>query len=171
MIEAGKNWVFDDDVNTDLIYPGRYTYKMLSEAETASHAGEDLDADFNKNAAPGDIIVAGSNWGGGSAREQAARSLRFRGIAAIIAASFARVYYRNAINEGIPVIICPELSARRREETVAHIDLENGKIYCTGGAVYEFAPYAGVIMEIIEGGGLVNYVRKKVQERGLAQTE
>ncbi|MEO1440831.1 MAG: 3-isopropylmalate dehydratase, partial [Chloroflexota bacterium] len=101
-------WKFGDNVNTDVIYSGRYTYTITERSEMAQYAMEDLDPAFAKNARPGDVIVAGRNWGNGSSREQAVIALVELGIKAIIAESFARIYYRNAINEGLLVIQCPE---------------------------------------------------------------
>ena len=103
----GKVWKYGDDINTDVLFPGKYTYTIKERSEMAKVAGEDLDPDFNQNAAPGDIIVGGKNWGCGSSREQAVTCLKERGIGAIIAKSFARIYYRNCLNEGLPIIVCP----------------------------------------------------------------
>ena len=97
----GKVWKYGDDVNTDVIFPGKYTYTIKDRAEMALHACEDLDPEFTKSAQPGDVIVAGKNWGCGSSREQAATCLKERGIRAIVAKSFARIHYRNCLNEGL----------------------------------------------------------------------
>ena len=104
----GKVWKYGDDVNTDVIFPGKYTYTIKDRAEMAAHACEDLDPEFTKNAQPGDVIVAGKNWGCGSSREQAATCLKERGIKAIVAKSFARIHYRNCLNEGLASLVCPE---------------------------------------------------------------
>ena len=108
MSVKGKVWKYGDDVNTDVIFPGKYTYTIKERADMAKVALEDLDMEFNKNAKPGDIIVGGKNWGCGSSREQAVTCIKERGIAVIIAKSFARIYYRNCFNEGLPIIVCPE---------------------------------------------------------------
>ena len=102
---SGKVWKYGDDVNTDVIFAGKYTYTIKEPAEMAKVACEDLDPEFNKNAQAGDIIVGGKNWGCGSSREQAVTCLKERGIAAIIAKSFARIYYRNCFNSGLGVLV------------------------------------------------------------------
>ena len=100
----GKVWKYGDDVNTDVIFPGKYTYSILEPDEMAKHALEDLDPDFAQNVKPGDIIIAGKNFGCGSSREQAATCLKYAGIQAVIARSFARIFFRNAINQGLLVL-------------------------------------------------------------------
>jgi len=101
----GRAWVYGDDVDTDVIFPGKYTYTIRDEAEMAQHALEDLDPAFARTVQAGDVIVAGRNWGCGSSREQAVTCLRAAGIRVIIARSFARIYFRNAVNNGLlPVI-------------------------------------------------------------------
>ena len=103
-------WKYGDDVNTDVIFPGKYTYTIDSDpAELACHALEDLDPSFANSARRGDVIVAGRNWGNGSSREQAVTCLLAAGVHAVIASSFARIYFRNAINNGLLVIECPEI--------------------------------------------------------------
>ena len=103
---TGRVWRYGDDVNTDVIFPGKYTYSISDREEMAQHALEDLDPDFAHSVQPGDIIVAGKNWGCGSSREQAVTCLKEAGVAAIIARSFARIYFRNCINEGLPIVTC-----------------------------------------------------------------
>ena len=105
---AGGAWKYGDDVNTDVIFPGKYTYTLTERDEIASHALEDLDPDFAGQVQPGDIIVAGRNWGCGSSREQAATCLVYNGVGAVIAESFSRIFYRNALNNGLLAITCPE---------------------------------------------------------------
>ncbi|MDH4272712.1 MAG: 3-isopropylmalate dehydratase, partial [Candidatus Aminicenantes bacterium] len=97
-MSKGRVWKYGDDINTDVIFPGRYTYKMMEPAEMAKHSMEDLDPEFAKNVKPGDVIIAGKNFGCGSSREQAAACLRAAGVQAVVAKSFARIYFRNAIN-------------------------------------------------------------------------
>ena len=123
-ILCGRVWKFPDDVNTDVIYPGRYM-SILDPAETAKHAFETVYPNFLKEAKAGDIIVAGKYFGCGSSREQAATALRYFGIACIVADSFARIYYRNAINLGMPVLICPGVSAVFEEGHQAQVDLSD----------------------------------------------
>ena len=108
MIISGKTWKYGDDVNTDVIFPGRFTYNLMSDEDMGRHALIDLDTVFNQNMQPGEIIIGGKNWGCGSSREQAVKCLKARGVGAIIAKGFARIYYRNALNEGLATIVCPE---------------------------------------------------------------
>ena len=103
---SGRVWKYGDDVNTDVIFPGKYTYSITDRQEMAQHALEDLDPEFVKNVRPGDIVVAGKNWGCGSSREQAVIALKEIGVGAIVARSFARIYFRNCINEGLPIVTC-----------------------------------------------------------------
>jgi len=163
---TGKVWKYGNDVNTDLIFSGRYTYVLMDEAEMASHAMEDLDADFLENGMPGDIIVAGKNWGCGSAREQAVKALKARGVAAIIAKSFARIYFRNALNEGLPVIVCPAaVDAIQNGDTIS-VDLDRNCI-AVNGTDYTFGEYPPYIQHMIDCGGLLPYVKEKLRSQGL----
>ena len=107
---SGRVWKYGDDVNTDVIFPGKYTYTASGRDEIASHALEDLDPGFVDAVQPGDIIVAGRNWGCGSSREQAATCLAYNGVGAIIAASYGRIFYRNALNNGLMAIVSPQAS-------------------------------------------------------------
>ena len=104
---VGRVWKYGDGVNTDVIFPGKYTYSLKEPNEIAAHALEDLDPKFATDAQPGDVIVAGRNWGNGSSREQAVTALKYKGIAAVVAKSFARIYFRNGINQGLLLITCP----------------------------------------------------------------
>ncbi|MCZ6507055.1 MAG: 3-isopropylmalate dehydratase, partial [Acidobacteria bacterium] len=105
---GGRVWKYGDDVNTDLLFPGKYTYTLRDLPGIAAHALEDLDPEFASGVRKGDVIVAGRNFGCGSSREQAATCLVYNGIAAVVAESFGRIFYRNAINNGLPVLVCPE---------------------------------------------------------------
>ena len=124
----------------------------------ALHALEDLDPDFVKNVRPGDIIVAGKNWGCGSSREQAVISLKEAGVGAIVARSFARIYFRNCINEGLPIVTCDAVDMVETGDEVS-IDFEAGTVV-TPAAEYTFPPLAPSVMEILDAGGLVPHVRK-----------
>lgn len=157
----GKVWKYGDDINTDVLFPGKYTYTIKERSEMAKVAGEDLDPDFNQNAAPGDIIVGGKNWGCGSSREQAVTCLKERGIGAIIAKSFARIYYRNCLNEGLPIIVCPPaVEAIEKGQTIA-IDFDKGEIHAEG-KTFTFAPYPDFVRGLIEDGGLIPHVKKSL---------
>lgn len=162
---CGKVWKYGDNINTDLIFPGRYTYVLMSEEEMSSHALEDLDEAFCANGQRGDIIVAGKNWGCGSAREQAVKALKARGVAAIIAGSFARIYFRNSLNEGLPVIACPEaVSAIENGETVT-VDMENHRVITEKGS-FSFGAYHPYIQKMVDHGGLLPYVKEKLRQQG-----
>ena len=159
-ILQGRVWRFGDHVNTDIIFPGKYTYTFSDPAEMARHAMEDADPEFARNVRPGDLIVAGENFGCGSSREQAVVCLQAVGIAAIIAKSFARIYYRNAINQGLPIVQCSEaVGAIRTGDTVA-IDFSAGRLEHAGKS-YSFSPLPLEVAEILEAGGLVEYVRRR----------
>jgi len=162
---TGKAWKYGDNVNTDYIYPGRYTYSILSDLEMGRHALEDFDADFNKSSSAGDIIVAGKNWGCGSAREQAVKCLKARGIAAIVAKSFSRIYYRNAVNEGLPIVICHEAADHVAAGDIVTIDFDLNFVI-TDGSSFPSSPYPDYLKAIVESGGLLPYVKKKLYEQG-----
>ena len=130
----------------------------------AAHACEDLDPEFTKNAQPGDVIVAGKNWGCGSSREQAATCLKERGIKAIVAKSFARIHYRNCLNEGLATIVCPEACNELKMGDEAEVDFERGVIIANGKE-YPFPPYPEFVQGLINDGGLIPHVKK---ELGLA---
>lgn len=157
----GRVWKYGDDVNTDLIFPGRYTYIMLSEEQMGEHALEDLDKGFVREAKAGDIIVAGKNWGCGSAREQAVKAVTARGVAAIIAKSFSRIYFRNALNEGLPVIVCPEAVDAVENQEEAEIDFASHSVRTPRGE-FLFPEYDAYIQEMIRCGGLIPHVKKEL---------
>jgi 3-isopropylmalate/(R)-2-methylmalate dehydratase small subunit len=161
MTMIGKVWKYGDGINTDVIFPGKYTYTLRDPAEIAAHALEDLDADFVAQARAGDIIIAGRNWGNGSSREQAVTCLKYKGIAAVVAKSFARIYYRNGINQGLLLLICPEVVDAAQTGDPIEIDLAAGVIRLRGQA-YPFPPLSPTALGILEAGGLVSYVRRKL---------
>ncbi len=163
----GRVWKYGDGVNTDVIFPGKYTYTLKEPGEIAAHAMEDLDPNFAEAAQPGDVIVAGRNWGNGSSREQAVTALKYKGIAAIVAKSFARIYFRNGINQGLLMITCPEVvDAVQTGETI-EIDLANNVIRWNE-RTFSFPPLSPTALGIIDDGGLVQHIRKKL---GLTNTE
>ncbi|MCD6455054.1 MAG: 3-isopropylmalate dehydratase small subunit [Candidatus Aminicenantes bacterium] len=157
----GKVHKYGDDINTDVIFPGRYTYKNLSEEEMAQHAMEDLDPDFSKKVNKGDVIVAGKNFGMGSSREQAVLALKYAGISAIIAKSFARIYFRNAINSGLPAIELPELVDKVNNGDEIELDLEKGIIKVPAGE-FKFPPFPEKVREILQAGGLIPYIKSRI---------
>jgi 3-isopropylmalate/(R)-2-methylmalate dehydratase small subunit len=141
-----------------VIFPGKYAYTLREPAEWARHALEDLDPDFAGQVRPGDIIVAGRNWGCGSSREQAVGALQAAGVTAIIAASFARIYYRNAVNNGLLPVVCPQaVDAIQPGETVS-IDLDRCVVSCAAGE-FPFPPLSSSLRAIVVAGGLVPMVR------------
>ena len=156
----GRVWKYGDDVNTDVIFPGKYTYSISERSEMAEHALEDLDPDFVRNVRPGDIIVAGKNWGCGSSREQAVICLKEAGVGAIVARSFARIYFRNCINEGLPIVTCDAADSVDTGDEIG-IDFEAGTVD-TPAAEYTFPPLAPSVMEILTAGGLVPHVKRKL---------
>jgi 3-isopropylmalate/(R)-2-methylmalate dehydratase small subunit len=154
MKRSGRVWKYGDNVNTDVIFPGKYTYAVTEPAEMARHALEDLDPTFAERVQPGDIIVAGRNWGCGSSREQAAACLPAAGVGAVIAVSFARIFYRNAINNGLPAIVCPEAAQALRAGDWVEIDLERHEIR-RGDDLFSFALFSPTVLKILRAGGLV----------------
>lgn len=160
----GKVWKFGDDVNTDVIYPGKYLSITADPVEMAKHCFETVYPDFVKQAKPGDLIVAGKFFGCGSSREQAATCLKHFGIKAIVSDSFARIYYRNAINLGLPILVCKGISSKVNQGDVLEIDFEKGIIKnTTSGEQLKAEPLPEFIMEVIHTGGLIPYLKKKVQ--------
>ena len=157
---AGRVWKYGDDVNTDVIFPGKYTYSISDRKEMAEHALEDLDPDFVEDVQPGDIIVAGKNWGCGSSREQAVIALKEAGVGAIVARSFARIYFRNCINEGLPIVTCDAVDSVEPGDEIT-IDFASGTVTTPRGE-YTFPPLAPSVMEILDAGGLVPHVKQKL---------
>jgi 3-isopropylmalate/(R)-2-methylmalate dehydratase small subunit len=147
-------------VNTDVIFPGKYTYTIRDRAEMARHALEDFDPTFAASVRPGDIIVAGRNWGTGSSREQAVWCLREVGVKVIVAASFARIYFRNAVNNGLLPIVCPEAVAAIEPGETITVDLERCVIRCAAGE-FPFPPLSASVQQIIEAGGLLEMLRAR----------
>ena len=154
-------WKYGDNVNTDVIFPGKYTYTISNDpAELARHALEDLDPSFANGARAGDVIVAGRNWGNGSSREQAVSCLVAAGVHAVIAKSFARIYYRNAINNGLLVITCPQIVDRVESGDWIEIDMEAAQITYAGVA-YSFPPLPEQVREIVAAGGIIPWLGRK----------
>lgn len=157
----GKAFVYGDDVNTDVIFAGKYTYTVTDRKEMAQHAMEDLDPSFKDKVQPGDVIVAGRNFGCGSSREQAVICLKELGVAAVIADSFARIYFRNAINEGLPVLVIPGASKRIAPGDDLRLDLAAGTVAGLR-EVFSFPKLPLEVQAILDAGGLVAYTKKKL---------
>jgi len=166
---TGRVWKYGDDVNTDVIFPGKYTYSISDPREMAQHALEDLDPDFVSNVRPGDIVVAGRNFGCGSSREQAVTCLKEAGVAAIVAKSFARIYFRNCINQGLPIAQCDAAESIEAGEELT-IDFAAGQV-TTPRETHRFPPLSPEVMEILEAGGLVPYVQLKLENGGRKERE
>lgn len=157
---TGRAWIYGDDVNTDVIFPGKYTYTVKAEADLARHALEDLDPGFAAAVQPGDIIVAGRNWGCGSSREQAVTSLRAAGVRVIIAASFARIYFRNTVNNGLLPIVCPEAVAAIEPGERVSVDLGRRVVTCAAGE-FPFPSFSPSVSRILDAGGLLEMLRAR----------
>jgi 3-isopropylmalate/(R)-2-methylmalate dehydratase small subunit len=159
MAISGRVFKYGDDINTDVIFPGKYTYTVTDRAEMAKHALEDLDPTFVERVKPGDIVVAGGNFGCGSSREQAATCLVEAGVSAVVAESFARLFFRNAINEGLPVIELKDATKLIEDGETLEIDLEQGRLRAKSGE-YAFPALPPEVMGIVEAGGLIPYAKK-----------
>lgn len=159
----GKVWNFGKDIDTDLIIAARYLNTSVPE-ELAKHVMEDADPEFVNKMQAGDIIVAGDNFGCGSSREHAPIALKAAGVAAVIAPTFARIFYRNAFNMGLPIFELPE-SAEITEGQSVKIDMDAGTITnLTTSKTYKFTPIPPFMQELIAAGGLMNFAKKEVEE-------
>lgn len=185
----GRVWRYGDNVNTDVIFPGKYTYTLRGREEIAQHALEDLDPNFVHQVQAGDIIVAGRNWGCGSSREQAATCLAYNGVAALIAESFGRIFYRNALNSGLLAIACPQAARaiqRLHDTDESHglsrvricVDLNQSVISLVDDRQlstsdiepkqeWPFPPFSPSVMAMIDAGGLVESVKQRLQTESL----
>jgi 3-isopropylmalate/(R)-2-methylmalate dehydratase small subunit len=158
----GRVHVFGDDVNTDEIIPARYL-NSIEPAFLAEHCMEDADPEFAASVRPGDIIVAGVNFGCGSSREHAAIAIKAAGVACIVARSFARIFFRNAINIGLPIVACPQAVEDAKPGHELQIDLAKGELRnVTTGRTFTFSPFTKEIQEIIAAGGLMAFVRRQL---------
>ncbi len=157
----GRAWVFGNDISTDQIIAGKYKFRIVDMRELASHAMEGVDEDFSKKVSRNDIVVAGRNFGCGSSREHAPLVLRQLGIGAIVADSFARIFYRNAINIGLPIVEHEEIAGKIREGTLLEIDLKKGVIRdLNSSQEFKTKPLPGFLLEILKDGGLVEHFKK-----------
>jgi 3-isopropylmalate/(R)-2-methylmalate dehydratase small subunit len=155
----GKAIKFGDDISTDHICPGRYFHLRSNLPELAKHAMEDADPDFACKVKPGDFIVAGANFGLGSSREHAAVVIKMSGVCAVLAKSAARIFFRNAINIGLPVLICD--TDRINDGDELEVDLENSTVRdLTNGADLKFGNFPQVMLKILEAGGLIPYIKR-----------
>jgi len=159
----GIVWKYGDNVNTDVIFPGRYTYQIMPPEEMVKHAMEDLDPSFAAGVKPGDVIVAGKNFGCGSSREQAAACLKAAGVQAVVAKSFARIYFRNAINLGLAVLQSEEAVDALESGDHVDVDLLRGEIRSAKGT-FRFLPLPASVLGIIEAGGLIEYTKRTLEQ-------
>jgi 3-isopropylmalate/(R)-2-methylmalate dehydratase small subunit len=163
MVIEGNTWRYGDHVDTDAIIPARYL-SISTARELACHCMEDIDAGFAERVAMGDVIVAGENFGCGSSREHAPLAIRGAGVACVIAKSYARIFYRNAINIGLPILECPEAVEETEVGDRLTIDLRAGTITNQrSGNTFHTVPFPPFVMEIVEAGGLVPHTRSRMK--------
>ena len=163
MLLKGKVWKFGDDVDTDAIIPARYL-NTSDPKELASHVMEDADNEFPNKVKPGDIIVAGKNFGCGSSREHAPIAIKAAGMQAVIAKSFARIFYRNSFNIGLPIFESVEASEKIKEGDIVEIDADNGIVKnITKGEQYTAKPIPPFMQELIAAGGLIEWTKKRLK--------
>lgn len=148
-----------DDINTDLLFPGKYTYTCGTGPEIAPHLLEDLDPEFHDNVKPGDIIMAGSNFGCGSSREQPVLGLRYVGVQAVIAKSFARIFYRSSINQGLLLVQSAEAVENYKPGDSVSVNAAEGTLI-VGEKEFTFPPLPGEMLKILEAGGLLNWIKE-----------
>ena len=157
-----KVWKYGDDINTDMLFPGKYTYTCSTAEEVKPHLLEDLDPEFATGVAAGDLLMAGTNFGCGSSREQPVLGLKAVGITAVVAKSFARIFYRAAINQGLVLVEAPDAVDAYSDGDEVALDVEGGKI-SIGGTEFSFPPLPPEILAIRDAGGLLNYARAKLE--------
>jgi 3-isopropylmalate/(R)-2-methylmalate dehydratase small subunit len=162
MIFEGTVHKFGRDVDTDVIIPARYL-NTSDPAELASHCMEDIDPDFATRVQAGDIVVAGENFGCGSSREHAPVSIKASGVAVVVAASFARIFYRNAINTGLPIVVCPEAANEAVAGDRLRVDVAAGVVEnLSQGKTYRADAFPAFMQELIGAGGLLPYVKRRL---------
>jgi len=157
-------WNYGDNIDTDMLFPGKYVYTCNTPEEIKPHLLEDLDPPFAKNVKEGDIIFAGKNFGCGSSREQPVLGLKAVGITAVVAESFARIFYRAAINQGLLLIECPEAVKAYAKGAKVTLDIEKGTISVNGKS-YTFPKLPKEILAIRDAGGLLTYTREKLKKK------
>src|SRR3989339_31508 len=164
MILKGKVHKYGDDVNTDEIIPARYL-NTINPEELAKHCMEDIDKEFVKKVSSRDVIVAGKNFGCGSSREHAPLCIKAVGVSCVIAESFARIFFRNAINIGLPILESKEAAGKIKTGDVLEIDIKKGKIKnLTGNKSYSSKPFPDFLLKIINSDGLLNYIKTSTKK-------
>jgi 3-isopropylmalate/(R)-2-methylmalate dehydratase small subunit len=162
MTLKGQVFKYGSNVDTDVIIPARYL-NVSDPGELAKHCMEDIDAQFIKKVKPGDMIMADANFGCGSSREHAPLAIKTAGVSCVIARSFARIFFRNAINIGLPLLECEECVANTKNGDNLEVDLVSGKIVnLSSGKVFTAKPYPQFMSELIKAGGLVEYTQKRL---------
>ena len=156
----GTAWKFGNDIDTDIIVPGRYLI-YTDEERLSKHCMEGLDPDFDRKCKKGDFIVAGTNFGCGSSREHAPIALKGVGVAGVIAESFARIFYRNATNVGVPLLEAPGISELVEDGEEIEVDMDEGTITASNGKTMTFKKLPPFMLEILEQGGLIEYLKNK----------
>jgi len=165
MTLKGTVWKYCNNVDTDAIIPARYLNVSTAE-ELAVHCMEDIDEDFAGAVQPGDLIVAGENFGCGSSREHAPLAIKGAGVTCVVAHSFARIFYRNAINVGLPILECPPAAEAAEKGHQLEIELESGRIdNLSTGQSYQAERYPPFMLEIIRAGGLVPYTKQQIKDK------
>jgi 3-isopropylmalate/(R)-2-methylmalate dehydratase small subunit len=162
-----KVWKYGDDINTDMLFPGKYTYTCATADEIKPHLLEDLDAQFAAAVQPGDLVIAGKNFGCGSSREQPVVGLKAVGVQAILAKSFARIFYRSAINQGLLLVEAPAAVDAYKPGDAVSLDAAGGTISIAGKA-FTFPKLPPEILAVCEAGGLLEYTRAKLKARANA---
>jgi 3-isopropylmalate dehydrogenase/3-isopropylmalate/(R)-2-methylmalate dehydratase small subunit len=161
----GKVWKFSDDIDTDAIIPARYL-NTSDPGELASHCMEDVDPEFFRQVKPGDVIVAGKNFGSGSSREHAPLAIKAAGVSCVIAGSYARIFYRNAFNIGLPIFEAPHAVDKIQPGDLVAVDIDRGLVMnLSRQEEYQVTPIPLFMQEIIAAGGLINYVKKILKKR------
>ena len=158
----GKVFKYGDNVDTDVIIPARYL-NSSDPANLAAHCMEDIDKDFADEVSQGDIIVGGKNFGSGSSREHAPLAIKYAGVSCVVAESFARIFYRNSINIGLPILECPEAVQATETGDELEVDIDKGQVKnLRTGKTYQAVPFPPFMQEIIKDGGLIEHVKKEL---------
>lgn len=161
----GRVWKYGDDIDTDVVIPARYLSASTPE-ELGRHCMEGLSPRFVDEVRPGDVIVAGENFGCGSSREHAPLAIKGCGVACVVAKSFARIFYRNAINIGLPILECPEAVEATEQDDLLELDLEGGTVHnLRTGSTYTTSPLPPFVMSIIVAGGLIPYTAQRLAKK------
>ena len=164
----GQAHKYGDNIDTDVIIPARHCL-MFTPEELAPHCLEDLDPEFASKVRQGDILIAGSNFGCGSSRENAPLAIKGAGVACVIAGSFARIFFRNAINIGLPILECPEAADRISNGDTVSVDLDTGEITdIATGDKFKAAPFPPEVRRLIDAGGMVEFVKQRLEEKRAA---